>query len=140
MSTPPIILLVDDNPDVLDVLEDELNDLGYQVRRATDGQAALAHLDATVMAAVVDLRMPPPDGWRVLEALAQRVPPVPAIVLSGLPLWPEARQQLAALGVVAVLTKPLDRLETFRGALRLALQPPSPWPTPDRPIGQVGAL
>jgi CheY-like chemotaxis protein len=124
MSPRPIVLVVDDDQDVLEVLDDVLSDAGYRVRRAADGQAALALLDATVAAAIVDLRMPHLDGWRLLEHLAGAVPPVPAIVLSGLPLWPEALRQLAALGVVAVLEKPLDRLETLLDALRQVLHRP----------------
>lgn len=124
MNPRPIVLVVDDDQDVLELLDDVLSDAGYRVRRATNGQAALAMLDPAVVAAIVDLRMPQLDGWRLLEYLADAIPPVPAIVLSGLPLWPEAYHHLASLGVVAVLEKPLDRLETLLDALRQALQRP----------------
>jgi CheY-like chemotaxis protein len=124
MNPRPTILVVDDDQDVLEVLGDVLSDAGYRVRRAADGRAALALLDASVAAAIVDLRMPHLDGWRLLEHLAGCIPPVPAIILSGLPLWPEAHRHLTALGVVAVLEKPLDRLETLLDALHQAIHRP----------------
>lgn len=122
MDARPTVLVVDDDGDVLDVLDDVLSEAGYRVRRAMDGEAALALLDSSVAAAVIDLRMPRLDGWGMLTHLARQGRRVPVIVLSGLPLWPEAHVQLSALGVVAVLEKPLDRMETLLDSLFRAVR------------------
>ncbi|WP_405801540.1 response regulator transcription factor [Streptomyces sp. NBC_01506] len=67
---PVRVLVVDDEPDVTDVLSGALTAEGWQVRSAADGATALAtardfHPDAVVL----DWMLPDADGLRVLRAL-----------------------------------------------------------------------
>jgi signal transduction histidine kinase/DNA-binding response OmpR family regulator len=71
----PGILLVDDEPVVLDLLEDLLTDAGFRVARAGNGAQALEHLEEDVFVAVlIDLKMPDMDGRRLYEAICERRP------------------------------------------------------------------
>ena len=67
---PQKILVVDDDPDILDALTMILESQGYQVVTAHDGIEGLANLKAErpdLM--VLDLLMPKMDGWAVCKEL-----------------------------------------------------------------------
>jgi DNA-binding response OmpR family regulator len=78
------ILLVDDDPNLLVVLSEQLRDDGYDVATARDGQEALRRLDAGWPDLILlDLMMPRIDGL----ALARRIKAeadLPIIVLSAI--------------------------------------------------------
>ena len=79
------ILVVDDDPLVLETLAAQLEDEGFAVTTAAGGRQALALLDGglAVDALVSDLSMPGMDGVSlILEAQARR-PTLPAVVLTG---------------------------------------------------------
>ena len=63
MSNGPI-LVVDDDPAIRAVVTDVLEDEGYAVLTATDGQEGLAVLAQTTPELILlDMRMPGLDGW-----------------------------------------------------------------------------
>jgi adenylate cyclase len=67
---PARILIVDDEPFNLDVLEQELELLGHTSVRATNGDEALARLEAEPFdLALLDVMMPRLDGCGVLERM-----------------------------------------------------------------------
>ncbi|MFA9406522.1 MAG: PP2C family protein-serine/threonine phosphatase [Anaerolineales bacterium] len=67
---PPMILLVDDEPFNLDLLEQELADLGLDIRTAENGQEALERVAEVPPDMIfLDLMMPVMDGFSVLEKL-----------------------------------------------------------------------
>jgi serine phosphatase RsbU (regulator of sigma subunit) len=67
---PPKILLVDDEPFNLDLLEQELADLGLDIRTAENGQEALERVAEVPPDMIfLDLMMPVMDGFSVLEKL-----------------------------------------------------------------------
>jgi signal transduction histidine kinase/DNA-binding response OmpR family regulator len=79
------ILLVDDDPDLRVLLSQELAGAGYRVRAAAGGEAALAELERERPSAVLlDLNMPPPDGFDVLFRMreSERLRDVPVIVVT----------------------------------------------------------
>lgn len=78
------ILLVDDDPDVLESLEAILSLSGYSVIPKTDAAAAIHALKdgAAVDLIVTDYRMPHMDGKEFLEHLRTTAPTVPVIMLS----------------------------------------------------------
>ena len=77
------ILIVDDEPSVLDVLAVLLTDEGYQVQTAPDGQVALDLIADTLPDLLItDVMMPVLDGWRLLAAVRERTPALPVIVIS----------------------------------------------------------
>lgn len=79
------ILVADDAPAVLDVLDDILTLEGHQVFRATSGQEALRRLDeAQPDLAVIDIIMPDMDGLVVLDAIRRIEADLPVILITGL--------------------------------------------------------
>ena len=102
----PKIILVDDNAVVRDMLVDLVASLGYSVDAAESGEEALAMFDRGQYDFVLtDLLMPGMTGWDVLEAVRQRDPQMPVIIITGSPVVGDVR---AAQPGVAVLKKPVD--------------------------------
>ena len=102
----PQILVVDDDPDILEALSEILEAEGYEVDRARHGQEALARIDQRRPDLILlDLMMPVMDGWEFLR-LQQRDPKiarVPVIILSALD-----QARIGDVGAAAALKKPLD--------------------------------
>lgn len=64
------ILVVDDDPDAIDIVQTFLESRGYQVATATDGHEALAQLEEVQPALVLlDVMMPGMDGWEVSRTI-----------------------------------------------------------------------
>ena len=87
MHTPPKILIVDDVPLNVALLEQLLDELGYQTVSATNGQAALEQIAVEKPDLVLlDIMMPVMDGFEVLEHLKgdARTRDLPVIVISAL--------------------------------------------------------
>lgn len=80
----PSILLVDDEPMIIDSLTYSLRREGYEVRVATDGLQALSQFDeAQPDLVILDIRLPGIDGLEVCRRLRARSP-VPIIMLTAL--------------------------------------------------------
>jgi CheY-like chemotaxis protein len=82
------VLLVEDEPDLRDLMERLLRGGGHDVRPAPDGRAALAEMTRCVPDVVLlDLAMPVMDGAAMLEALRSyvRFRDVPVVVVTALP-------------------------------------------------------
>lgn len=113
------VLVVDDDPDVREVLGLLLEADGYRVRRAADAKAALAAIaEQTPMCVLLDLEMPGMHGVELARELRAREGS--DLVLISVTGWLDAKQHEAAelAGVDFVLTKPLDPAK-----LRLMLPP-----------------
>jgi CheY-like chemotaxis protein len=79
------ILVADDAPAVLDVLDDILTLEGHQVIRATSGQEALRRFEESPPElAVIDIMMPDMDGLVVLDAIRRTSGDLPVILITGL--------------------------------------------------------
>lgn len=79
------ILVADDAPAVLDVLDDILTLEGHQVVRATSGQEALRKFEeSSPELAVIDIMMPDIDGLVVLDAIRRTGGDLPVILITGL--------------------------------------------------------
>jgi DNA-binding response OmpR family regulator len=67
------VLVVDDDPDVIGMLQFALEDSGFSVRTASDGKAALVAIeDHAPDVIVLDLMMPNLDGFGLLRSRRQR--------------------------------------------------------------------
>ena len=117
----PLVLLCDDDPSVLAVLQAQLERQNYRAISTTSGREAIA-LARTERpdAILLNLLMPAMPGWEVLEALkaAPETAEIPVIILSG--LYPDARAPELP-GVEDWLVKPPDEKALFQ-ALKRALQ------------------
>jgi DNA-binding response OmpR family regulator len=95
----PRVLVVDDDPEVVDAVGEALQDDGYQVETATDGPTALKSvLDAPPDLIVLDVRMPRMNGWEFCEIVRRQshTRDVPVLFLTA---CAEVRDQITALQV-----------------------------------------
>jgi diguanylate cyclase (GGDEF)-like protein len=108
-SMNPTILIVDDNPAMIQLIGHALQGLG-QIRFAASGQAALAQLrDSPVDLVLLDAEMPVRSGFDVLEAMKadSTLAEVPVIFVTGHG-EPEIEVQGLEAGAVDFIAKPLN--------------------------------
>ena len=106
------VLVVDDEPDIRTMLRLLLEDEGYSVGVAADGEKGLAHLRASSQPVVVllDYKMPRMNGEELLEAvmadpqLANRHAFI--FLTANLPAFTPALRQLLAAAAIPVVQKP----------------------------------
>ncbi len=99
------MLIVDDEPEIVDLLQEVLTEAGYDVRSVFTSDEALAvALGFRPHVVLLDLRMPGMSGDRVLHALRERGIQAPVIAIS-------ARPELAGPGFFGVVGQPLDMRE-----------------------------
>jgi len=105
------VLLVDDDPAILDATGQVLREWGYAVDEAGDGESALALARAAPPdLMLVDLMMPVMDGWTLIQRLREQqvAPGVPVVVFSA---DREARERARNLAAQAALRKPFELQE-----------------------------
>jgi two-component system chemotaxis response regulator CheY len=102
-----LVLVVDDDPDILQTLGLCLTSEGYRVLMAANGKEALDILDREDPSVILlDLMMPVMDGWQFVQELEQRGRrDVPLLILSADRSVQGHAQQLRANGHLA---KPFD--------------------------------
>jgi DNA-binding response OmpR family regulator len=109
------VLIVDDEPNALDILSRLLTREGYICRTADSGQGGLDLLAAEPFDVIVlDVMMPNMDGLQVCERLRanEAFRAIPVILLTAKDDM-ETRSRGMALGVSEYLTKPLNKHELF---------------------------
>ncbi|MBI3894982.1 MAG: response regulator [Acidobacteria bacterium] len=107
---PLRILFVEDSKDVLNLLRIELEELGYSVFTAADGETGLAIAERELPDVIVsDIKMPRFDGYELIKKLRQipQLAAVPAIALSGFGMSKDVEKALKA-GYNAHLCKPVE--------------------------------
>ena len=112
---PPYALIVDDEPQVAQLVARMLSVAGYRTLVEGDGVSALRALecaDGRVPIAVIDLRMPGLHGMAVAEAIATRFPATGVLLIAGNPH--EAGDPASG----AVLAKPFTDVELTRAVER----------------------
>src|SRR5512137_2567936 len=104
------ILVVDDHPEMVRLLADQLDDAGYHVELAESGRAALALAEKRLPDVVLtDLRMEDVDGFDVLAGMRALDPTVPVLIMTGFGAIDSAIEAIKR-GAYHYLTKPF-RLE-----------------------------
>jgi PAS domain S-box-containing protein len=131
-ASPMRILLIDDQKDITDLMKMELENLGYSVITAADGQLGFeTAMRCSPDVIVSDLKLPGIDGFELIQKL--RATPglaaIPVIAHTGLGARKHAEAALAA-GFDAHLKKPaevteLSNLLQTLGAARRAARPAS---------------
>jgi len=103
------ILLVDDDPGLLHLLELRLKTFGYEVRGEESGASALASLDAFQPHLVItDLRMDGMDGMQLMDKIHRLRPGLPVLMITAHGTIPDA-VQATQQGAFGFLTKPVDK-------------------------------
>ncbi len=109
------ILVVDDDPNAVEILTRMLAREGYSTVSAGGGKVALETLALqTVDVILLDVMMPDMDGLQVCESLRadERLRRIPVILLTAKDDI-ETRSRGMSLGVSEYLTKPINRRELF---------------------------
>jgi CheY-like chemotaxis protein len=103
------IVLVDDEMDSLNLIYDLLELNGVEVYKARNGQQCLALLDQIVPTLIVmDLAMPSPDGWQLLQQVRARpgLEDVPIVAVTAF-YSDRVREQAYRAGFNAFFSKPI---------------------------------
>src|SRR5260221_5819429 len=153
MHSPPLILVVDDNPANVEILQMRLQAQGYEIRTATDGEQALsAVLEHQPDLLLLDVMMPKLDGIEVCRRLRadKMLPFVPIILITA---KSDSKDVVAGLnaGGDEYLTKPVDQaalVSRVKSMLRIkalhdtvqeqALQPQESNRTPEGRVATPG--
>jgi DNA-binding response OmpR family regulator len=105
LSSPPCILVVDDDPALLSALEFALQAEGYRVRSCADAQAALQTPVEQLACLVIDYKLPEIDGMDLAGRLRRAGATAPLILITS---NPDARcRTRAARGGAVIVEKPL---------------------------------
>jgi DNA-binding response OmpR family regulator len=105
------VLVIDDEQSILDMLKYSLEDEGYSVDVAADGDSAMNMLvEHSPDLVLLDIKLPDIDGYRLLEQIRKKSE-VPVIMLTGVD-HPVSIQHSVTLGADDYVTKPfrLDQL------------------------------
>jgi DNA-binding response OmpR family regulator len=122
MTRATRILVADDDPSILRLLQLNFELEGFEVHTASDGEDALAKARSTSPDVVVlDVMMPGLDGWEVCRRLKEdeAMHEVPVILLTALGQEQERRHGMS-VGAAEYVMKPFDPEElvsVVRGTL-----------------------
>lgn len=130
MKKKAVILIVDDQPQNIELLEARLVPLGYEIVKASNGEEALEIISASKIDLILlDVLMPGMSGYEVMRLmkLQEANRNIPVIFLSALT---ETEQRVAGLkfGAVDFISKPvrtdelLARVQTHLELRRLRIQ------------------
>jgi len=107
------VLIIDDEPGIIDIVEANLEGDGFEVISATDGKQGLERIRADKPELVIlDVMMPEMDGWEVLRHLEQDpdTAGIPVIMLTAKAADEDYIHGLEE-GAVEYITKPFDPME-----------------------------
>ena len=116
------ILVVDDEKDILELLHYNLQKEGYRVLLAQSGSEALSLVKQLPSLVVLDIMMPPPDGWEVCKAIRKDplTANIPVIFLTA--RVGEADEVIGLeLGADDYLVKPI-KIQTFLARVKHVLR------------------
>ena len=119
----PKVLVVDDEPDLLELLELTLSRMGLDTTRAQSVEEAIRMLDGHGFdLCLTDMRLPDGEGLRVVEHITEKGLDVPVAVITA---YGSAENAVAALkaGAFDYLAKPVA-LEQLRALVKQALKVP----------------
>lgn len=115
MTTPPRILLAEDDKEMRVLLNQVLRKAGYEITECPDGIVLLNHLSSYLFPneqngvdlVISDIRMPGVTGMEVLEGLADcnDLPPIILITAFG---DPKTHAEAKRLGAAAIFDKPFE--------------------------------
>lgn len=103
----PLVLAIDDNPDVIYLLKENLGEAGFEVLGVLDGEEGVHRAcELQPFAITLDIMMPRKDGWQVLHDLKSdpRTRDIPVILVTIV----DKKEMGFQLGAADYLVKPLD--------------------------------
>lgn len=120
----PRVLVIDDEPDLRELIRELLDDAGYEVVEAANGREGVARFaEAPTDLVITDIMMPEQDGIQTVIELRRTRPSTKIIAISG---GGPARnldflQFAKRVGAVEVLVKPFTN-DQLVGAVKKALE------------------
>jgi signal transduction histidine kinase/CheY-like chemotaxis protein len=120
-ETDRVVLAIDDDPDVIYLLRENLAEAGYRVVGAASGEEGLQQARALrPLAITLDILMPQKDGWQILHELKADATTrdIPVIVLSII----DNKDLGYRLGAFDYLLKPFDREAILAALAHIAPQ------------------
>lgn len=135
MTNSSHILIVDDEPDVCEVIQDRLQASGYQTHYVLNGSSALEYTSQHKPDLILlDVMMPDMDGYEVSKKLmsSKGIPSIPIIMLTAKQSQSDKIKALT-MGIDDYITKPYDADELvarIESVLRRSKQPLIPQQIP----------
>ena len=120
----PLILVIDDDPDAINLLIRQLHSAGMQTTSAEDGMTGIAIAEKyRPHAILLDIHMPEMDGFDVCKALKSRpsTEEIPVIFITSSEPTDELLEECFEAGANDFLTKPVRSAE-FLGRIRVVLR------------------
>ncbi len=143
MAKQRTILVVDDDTAIVTVLGLLLKQAGYAVETAEDGTEALSLVARrSIDAVITDLRMPGMDGMRLLDALQERAPDLPVVMLTAHGGVADAVDAMKR-GAAEFMLKPFERDEiifVLDKVLRSQPDAPPAFAPDDEFVGEAEAM
>ena len=120
------VMIVDDDPNIRNVIRFILTKAGYRVMEASDGEAAIARMEISgraddIATIICDLQMPKLNGAELIAHLRTHYPTIPFVILTADPDF-LLNEILAKQGVCEFLIKPVSKeklLDVVRVGVRL---------------------
>ena len=120
------VMIVDDDPNIRNVIRFILTKAGYRVMEASDGEAAIARMEISggaddIATIICDLQMPKLNGAELIAHLRTHYPTIPFVILTADPDF-LLNEILAKQGVCDFLIKPVSKeklLDVVRVGVRL---------------------
>jgi response regulator RpfG family c-di-GMP phosphodiesterase len=113
VKNKPVILVVDDNPQNIELLEAHLVPQGYEILKAEDGASALKTIvENSVDLVLLDVKMPKVDGFEVCRRIKgnERHRNIPVVMITALSAMEDRIKGIEA-GAEDFITKPIDKGE-----------------------------
>lgn len=118
-----IVLLIDDDPMTLRLLEEQLSTAGYRIFTSLSGEQGIEiakSLNPNLI--VLDLKMPKMDGFQVMRSLREDdiTRDIPVMMLTAVKDKDTVTRAMRS-GIIDYIVKPYD-VESIRGKIRAALR------------------
>jgi DNA-binding NtrC family response regulator len=114
MAKIPRILVVDDDEYIRTVFKMNLEDRGYEVDSAANGQEALDKTNRRFYnIALIDIKLPDMEGTALLNTLNERLPKMKKIIVTGFPTIENAMKAVNE-GADGYILKPVKIEELFQ--------------------------
>ncbi len=102
------ILIIDDEPQIRELLESYLKEKGFLTLTTKDGVEALKKMEGDLPHLIIcDLLLPEEHGINIIETIKKRYF-LPIIIISGVYKKKELKESMQTLMVEAFLEKPID--------------------------------
>ncbi|KPJ57146.1 hypothetical protein AMJ49_02510 [Parcubacteria bacterium DG_74_2] len=90
------ILLIEDDPFIIDIYSTKLKETGFEVDITTNGEDALEKIKEKPDLILLDIVLPGMDGWEILRKIKEdkRLKSIPVVVLSNLGQKAEVEKSL----------------------------------------------